>query len=100
MRELSSATDTNGRAYARVADIKVGDIVIPDGGFVATINGQEGKCMSEGVELTVQDDTAHGLYVPCAHGKHFLDGQIELTDVGEVYIGLYPKEQNDDKTEA
>lgn len=100
MRELKAATDTNGRAYARVADIKVGDTVIPDGGFVATINGQDGKCMTEGAELTVQDDPAHGLYVPCAHGKHFLDGQIEPTDVGEVYIGLYPKEPDAEKTKA
>lgn len=85
--------DTTGRAYATVNATKAGDVIIADAGFVSDVNGQDGHCIAPASEVTVQDDNdGHGLYVACAHGKHFLDGQIETADTGvDFYMGLYPK---------
>ena len=74
--------DTNGKAYATVDAVKAGDVLIADGGFT---------CIDKDAELTVESDPAHGLYVPCRDGKHFIDGQIEHKDGVDFYIGLYPK---------
>lgn len=47
-----------------LADLKPGSTIIADDGFT---------CMTAG-QKTVHAD-AHGLYVPCNDGKHYLDGQ-------------------------
>ena len=61
--------------YAKETEVKVGTVLIADGGFT---------CIKEGAELAAQEDSA-GLFVPCADGHHYLDGQL---DDGDVYIGL------------
>ncbi len=54
-----------------LADLEDGDLVVADDGFT---------CISRGVH-TVHDDPATpgscSLYITCADGKHFLDGQLE-----------------------
>lgn len=81
--EQDLSCDTAGFPYAKVADLKAGDRVKVDGDFT---------CLPGFTEHTVlQDDTeAAGLYLFCEDGKHFLDGQIEQTPVGDVYVGIYP----------
>lgn len=56
--------DKQGRAYAKLADVKAGDAVNADGGF---------GCMSG--KYTVYADGVGGLYVECNYGTHYLDGQ-------------------------
>lgn len=68
----------------KLTELKPGDHVIADGGFT---------CIEEGARLEVKSDPEvgvalgpeHQLYVDCAVGQHFLDGQ--LTDDGEL-VGL------------
>jgi len=55
----------------KFADIKTGDILIPDAGFT---------CMSAGSEKTVLKDTDGSLYVTCEEGSHLLCGQISSHD--------------------
>lgn len=79
--------DTNGRPYALVDETKEGDILICDGGFT---------CLNKNDEKVVKNDPSHGLYIDCNDergGKHFIDGQIEESDVEErrYYMGLYKK---------
>ncbi len=69
-----SAIDLRGRPYAKIADVKVGSILKPDGDFT---------CMLEGTKLVVAHDD--GLYVPCSVGRHYLSGQVQ----GDHYLGLY-----------
>ena len=71
--------NTTGRLYAKKADVKVGSILEPDGGF---------DCMECGAHLTVEAGEGNSLHVPCATGFHNLDGQLIGTD-GSYYIGLY-----------
>ena len=47
-------------------EIKVGEILIADGGFT---------CLQEGEELKVKVDKAGDKFVECEQGQHFLDGQ-------------------------
>lgn len=61
--------------YAKESEVKVGTVLVADGGFT---------CIREGAELTVQD-SGTGLVVRCDCGTHSIDGQL---DDGEVYIGL------------
>lgn len=68
--------DTRGRAYAKIADVKVGSKLECDGGFT---------CMKQGAikEVAAFDGQ---LYIPCRRGTHMLAGQIKA----DCYIGLYP----------
>ncbi|MCG5239559.1 hypothetical protein MCW82_07225 [Azospirillum doebereinerae] len=75
--------DSNGKAYASVAETKEGTVLVADAGFT---------CIESGAELTVQSDPVNGLYVSCGDGKHFLDGQCDdHTAPDAFYVGLYPK---------
>lgn len=47
-------------------------------------------CVDDDAVVTVHKDDM-GLYFPCSHGKHYLDGQ--LTELNE-YIGLLKEEPN------
>ena len=51
-----------------LSDVKVGDVVYTDGGFT---------CMSPGPKKVKGDVT--GLYLCCAQGRHYLDGQKGTT---------------------
>ena len=54
---------------ATIENVRPGDILIADGGFT---------CIQPGARLTVQRcDRLLELYVPCADGKHFIDGQLD-----------------------
>ena len=78
--------DASGRPYATVADTKAGTVLVADAGFVSYI----GYCIQPGAVLTVKDD-GDGLYVPCTHGRHYLDGQIENDGDVAFLMGFYPK---------
>lgn len=70
-------TDVDGKPWAKLSELKPGDILIPDGGFT---------CMKEGARLTVGKNNAGELFLPCRHKGHTLVGQA---DDGEHLIGLY-----------
>lgn len=74
--------DINGRVYAKVSEVKVGDILIADDAF---------SCLKEGDEVAVAETEAHELYVPCLNTIHLLKGQIEKHKKGGYYIGFYLK---------
>lgn len=65
------------RKFVQFDSVKVGDVLVTDGGFT---------CMGDGERKTVKS-CAHGLYIDCAEGNHSLAGQIG--DHGEL-LGLYP----------
>lgn len=69
-------TDPEGRPYARLSELKVGDRVLLDSDFLCHQPGQ----------VTIEEDEK-GLYFLCNEGLHYLDGQ---TDDGEYLIGIYP----------
>ena len=70
-------------SYARETDVKVGDVLITDGGFT---------CMPAGVEKIVRADDDGELCIPCDHGLHKLEGQLGYTDETEgLYVGLTMK---------
>lgn len=71
-----STCDNDGRPYAKLSLTKPGDMLIADAGF---------ECILAWKSLEVKADL-QGLYVDCAEGKHYLDGQA---DDGEHLIGLY-----------
>jgi len=62
-----------------VEQVKIGDILIADGGFT---------CLQDRQECKVQE-TDGELYVACTAGFHFLDGQLndDLTE----YVGFLKK---------
>lgn len=87
-----STHDKQGRPWAKLSEVKPGDILIADGGFT---------CIPEGARLTVREDS-DGLYVPCAGddadsghpiigGQHYLEGQA---DDGEHLVGFYKADGN------
>ena len=80
-------------AFAQASRVNVGDTLVTDAGFT---------CMGNHDHKTVHIDwkrakKARGatsllpfLYVDCAEGKHFLDGQLDF-DGRDVLVGLYPQ---------
>ena len=74
-----STHSIDGREWARTDQTKAGSLLLADGGFHG--------CIKEGEVLKVGEDDA-GLYVPCGHGNHYLDGQ-ENYDATH-YVGLWP----------
>lgn len=72
-----STQDKQGREYAKLADLKAGDIVTCDGDF---------DCMRPWSQLTVYEDQARRLCVECDHGGHTLTGQL---DNGTHLVGIY-----------
>lgn len=70
--------DISGRAYAKLSITKPGDWLEADSGF---------ECIGATNRKLVKQDI-NGLYVECAKGEHYLDGQID--EDGETIIGFYP----------
>ena len=62
----------------KLKDIKVGNILIADGGFT---------CLKEGQKCEVMYKKGLGLYIECNEKQHFLDGQTDF-DTGEYLVGL------------
>ena len=56
--------------FVKFADVKVGDVLVADGGFT---------CMPAGLR-TVEVDEAGHLFIPCAAGSHYLNGQLNEND--------------------
>lgn len=62
--------------FANIKDVTAGTKLVCDGGFT---------CIAAGSTLEVQASDTGNLYVPCRHGRHYLDGQ---TDDDGVIVGL------------
>lgn len=71
-------TDSRGRPYARLSQLKPGDKLEFDDGFT---------CIPDGATRKVRVGTADALYVTCRLGRHYLDGQ--LVSDGDACIGVY-----------
>lgn len=80
-RKSASTHDTQGRPYAKLSELKIGDILVPDGSFT---------CIALGEQQIVQKDV-HGLFIDC-HGDPSWDKHYLLADDGEHLIGLYRRE--------
>lgn len=74
---MPTTHDKSGRAYAKLSELKAGDRLVADGGF---------DCLEDGQLVVVKATAAGGLFVICAEGEHYLDGQA---DDGEHLVGLY-----------
>lgn len=62
-----------------IAEVKVGDKLVADGGFT---------CLKEGEVVEVKKDGL-GLYVDCTYFHHYLDGQEGHTPETEgCYVGF------------
>jgi hypothetical protein len=61
--------------FARADEVSEGTRLIAGSGF---------DCIREGKVVTVQRENG-GLFVPCSHGRHFIDGQL---DQFGNYVGL------------
>lgn len=72
------ATDTNGRAYLKLADAEVGLKIICDGGFT---------CMGAFETARLNKNIAGAFYFNCADGRHHIISQAED---GIHCIGIYP----------
>lgn len=70
-------SDTSGRPWATVKQVKKGTIVETDGDFT---------CIKKGTNREVKENV-FGLYIDCKEGGHQLDGQ--LSEDGTHYVGLY-----------
>lgn len=73
---IDNICDRKGRPWAKLSEVKVGDLLEADNGF---------NCIESNTPHTVCEDH-EGLYIACAEGYHFLKGQA---DDGEHLIGLY-----------
>ena len=69
--------DKQGREYAKVSDLRAGDLVKVDGDFT---------CLEPWTTHLVQANT-DGLWIDCndEHHQHYLSGQID----NGYYIGIY-----------
>ena len=82
--------DMNGRPYARLGECEPGNVLIADGGFVSDKGDKEIHCIRSGRECKVFRDDKSELYVRCAHGRHYLEGQLRLDQGSDELIGFYP----------
>jgi hypothetical protein len=69
--------DIQGRPWAKVSEVKNRSIVKMDDDF---------SCMMGGVNRIVQEDDG-GLFVVCAEGHHYLNGQLSEDETH--YVGVY-----------
>jgi hypothetical protein len=87
-----STHSTDGRPWAKLSELKPGDVLIADGDF---------DCVTAGEECEVKADEGGALYVDCAGpigpeepqqepGKHLLDGQLSDVD-GDSLVGFWLK---------
>ncbi|BCH33168.1 hypothetical protein MesoLjLc_50980 [Mesorhizobium sp. L-8-10] len=74
-----STHSKDGREWAKLSQLKLGDRIATDGDFTCGISNKT---------LAIERDD-HGLYVPCDEGNHYLDGQA---DDGEHLVGIWPAE--------
>jgi hypothetical protein len=79
IKENVAPTDENGRPWAKLSELKAGDKVELDGGFL---------CHGAGV-VEVKQNALGTLYFECQDGNHRFDSQA---DDGEHLIGIYKVE--------
>lgn len=72
-----STHDAEGREWAKLSELTVGDEVVTDGNFT---------CVDNSVPHVVMVG-AGGLCIQCSDGNHYLDGQ--LGEDGDHLVGLY-----------
>lgn len=70
--------DLQGREYARIDQLKPGDVVQVDGDFT---------CMKPWSKSQVCIDDEGELYLHCSEGRHDLSGQ--LIDDSQYLMGVY-----------
>lgn len=63
----------NALPEARLSKLKAGDVLVADAGFV-TGPGDNDRCIEPWTDHVVKQDK-DGLFVECAVGHHYLDGQ-------------------------
>jgi len=70
-----------------VSEVKVGAKLVCDAGFLVNEdkNGKPCGCLQPGQVVKVHD-RGDGLFVYCADGEHYLDGQLDETN--ENYVGF------------
>jgi hypothetical protein len=68
--------DLQGRPYAKISEVKAGDVLETDGDFT---------CMPKGEKVLVRETEKGDLYFYCDELYHGLCGQIKE----DYYIGLY-----------
>lgn len=71
--------DTNGRPYAKLAELTQGDFIETDTGF---------DCVKAG-KYYVLADRKRELFIACRSGRHYLSGQA---DDGIHCVGIYKVE--------
>ncbi|UIJ43698.1 hypothetical protein LZK98_11415 [Sphingomonas cannabina] len=59
--------DPTPREWARESEVADGTELIADAGFT---------CITPGAIVAVRVDDEGGCWVPCSHGRHYLDGQL------------------------
>lgn len=72
-------TKFNDLKVAKLGELKVGDVLIVDGGF---------DCMKEGDDKAVCVDAHGDLYVNCKCGCHYLSGQLPFDGNSDELVGL------------
>lgn len=73
--------DREGRSYAKLSEVKAGDILETDEGFT---------CVPKGTHLVMKHPQL-GYFINCTKGQHYIDGQA---DDGETLIGMYHVTKN------
>lgn len=68
--------DINGKEYARLSQLKVGDKVKIDTGFY---------CLFSEIEYEVFEDGAKNKFIRCTEGEHNLDSQLDYDDEGDHF---------------
>jgi hypothetical protein len=71
-----STHDINGREYAKISKLKIGDILEADKGF---------DCLKDEIHIVEKDKNE--FYIQCSNGRHYLGDHC--TENGEHLIGLY-----------
>jgi hypothetical protein len=70
-------------AHVPYAEVKIGDVLIADGGFTCLVEGQ--RCL-------VIDGGSGALAVRCSKGNHDLEGQAHFEDP-TIMVGFYKEER-------
>lgn len=73
-----STHDLDGRPYAKLSELKAGDLVESDADFTC-LRGGSRHLVCSGSE---------GLYIHCLGGYHYLVGQLSESD-NDSLVGLY-----------
>jgi hypothetical protein len=79
-----SSHDNQSREYAKLTDLRAGNIVELDDNFTCHNKGKWTTHLT-----TIYEDGKGRLFFYCEHGKHFLSGQTDDDDVEGYCVGVY-----------